>query len=258
VKAKKWLCVILSLSAALLVVGSGAAVNDGADNQTIPAETEVTNVSSEAISFMFVQEAESGTFIESANNTYILTLLNVNPYTIYFSDRPYLIAGSVPMQLFLDGFNWGPENPPNAAVVLRDANESEDVVIVQLTDPHYDEDNATLAYTATILENYTGDGLAYYTPKGDEAIPEAFSAVAVFIDGCPDVTINCGSTSTGNSILCKICGTARVGQWWDWLTGKCYTLCDNNSLVCNKQFPDCCGGQCCEDIQCCDPNCVSP
>ena len=60
------------------------------------------------VTFMFVQNAQSGTLIpvEGEDDLYTLTLMNVSPQTIAFSDRPERVVIQVPMQKFLDGLGF--------------------------------------------------------------------------------------------------------------------------------------------------------
>ena len=84
--------------------------------------------------FMFVQNVHDGTFIPvpHEDNLYILTLKDVAPQTIYFSDRSERIVGQAPIQKFLDGLNFSADNPPNAAIQILEGKEDADVVMVEL------------------------------------------------------------------------------------------------------------------------------
>ncbi|HII07738.1 MAG TPA: hypothetical protein HA349_10625 [Methanotrichaceae archaeon] len=131
------------------------------------------------ISFLFVQEGENGTFVDEGDGNYTLTI-KAKPYTVYFSDRPYTIAGSISTGEFVDGFDW--TVPPNAAVVVIGGTEEENVVIVQLRNPRYSEDEGTLRYSATIIGDYGAEGLSYYELLRDDSIPQEFGAVSIYID----------------------------------------------------------------------------
>ncbi|WP_228369519.1 hypothetical protein [Methanothrix harundinacea] len=137
------------------------------------------------VTFMFVQTAQSGILIpvEGVDNLYTLTLMGVAPQTIAFSDRPERIVIQAEMQQFLDSLAFSAENPPNAAIEILDADEDEDVAVVELFDPVYDAGSQTLQYNVSILEE---PELSYATfnEQADQALPETFGPAALFIDGC--------------------------------------------------------------------------
>jgi hypothetical protein len=119
-------------------------------------ETQQEEVQAEEkpVRYMFVQSVHSGSLVpvEGEKNFYTLALEGVSPQTIAFSDRPERVVEHVPMQKFLDGLGFSPENPPNAAVEILEGNKSEDVIVVELFDPVYDAANQTLQYNVSVLE----------------------------------------------------------------------------------------------------------
>jgi hypothetical protein len=137
-------------------------------------------------SFLFLQQAQSGTF-ELANNgnpdEYMLTLENVWPETTYFSDRPQRISGTMSNEEFLglDGM-FSIDNPPNAAVVLSDASSEEDVILVELMNPQYDPAAGRLIYTVKLLNDEVSAGLKNWRARKDQSLPNSFSHVTLFID----------------------------------------------------------------------------
>ena len=160
-------------------------------------------------SFLFVQDAASGTFVDDGNGSYILTLHDVSPQTIYFSDRPVRDAGQVGMRKFLASGCFNSENPPNAAINVLNADQAHDVVIVELFHPVYDAETATLKYSARLLK----DGNLSVTSldaRRDSSIPASFGAVALFIDSCPDWTIHCGNVRGEEA------GTTTCCTCWSW------------------------------------------
>jgi hypothetical protein len=179
--------------------------------------------------FMFVQSAGAGSFapVAGEDNLYTLTLNDIAPQTIYFSDRPERIVGQAPMQKFLDGLSFSQDNPPNAAIEILEADEGMDVVIVELFDPVYDAVNGTLQYTASILET-PNHSHAVFNEQHDGAIPEGFGAVSLFIDSCPDVEEMCRK-SDGTR-----CGYVTCCTCWDWYTLSC------------EHKPDCCSKARCD------------
>ena len=170
---------LVALSGTLLLTGVACQEGQVAEPTPTPTPTHTPETTG-GISSLYVQEAESGTFESNGDETYTLTLHDVVPYTTCFSDKSSAIAGLYLMREFIDTFDW--EIPPNAAVVLKEADESEDTLIVQLFSPDYDAATQTLSYTVSIIENYTADALGHFLANKDASIPQSFGAASLFID----------------------------------------------------------------------------
>jgi hypothetical protein len=84
-----------------------------------------------------------------------LTLRNVSPSTLYFSDRPERVVGHMTTEDFVGDWATGPdsfaEDPPNAVLsfIEADANTPSDAVVV-LRDPQMAEPD--LDYSIEVLE----------------------------------------------------------------------------------------------------------
>ncbi len=167
------------------------------------------------VSILFVQEAPSGSLVPAGNGVCTLTLSGVVPYTTYFSDRPERIAGFYPLQDFLAGFNWSAA--PGAAISRPDAKESEDTLIVTLSDPRYNRTANELVYTVKIIADYKGAGLKELAAKADPKLPENLGRVSLFIDSGSRPGSDATSCTEGRSCLdtCEIKG----GK------GACYLIC---------------------------------
>ncbi|MCB1441725.1 MAG: hypothetical protein KDJ72_01780 [Methyloceanibacter sp.] len=115
--------------------------------------------------FLFVQSAKNMSFDPATNK---LTLENVSPVTLFFTDRPERIAGNMKTAAFLPFWSEGKDSfksdPPNADVSIVDGKTLTQTV-VELQDPVLEGDN--LSYTVKLI-------------KGD--MPSAGTDVAVFID----------------------------------------------------------------------------
>ena len=96
-------------------------------------ENTTANAVSADKEFIFVQQGSSGSFVNDSSGNYTLTLNDVVPYTVFFADRPARDVGFAPMDKFLKGFGFAASNPPNAAIILPDENETSDMVVVELT-----------------------------------------------------------------------------------------------------------------------------
>ena len=139
-------------------------------------------------SLLYVQQAELGTF-EPGNggDSSTLTLQGVAPRTVYFSDRPDRISGTLPNEDFVRLETlFAPDDPPNAAVVVSDSSsEDQDVAIVELSNPRYDEPAGTFSYTAVLVDE-APDGLGNWAQDQDSSLPETLGAFSLFIDNTED------------------------------------------------------------------------
>lgn len=116
---------------------------------------------------MFVQTAED-LQVDTAGKT--LRLVNVNPQTLYFSDRPVRIAGHMKMADYLQEWKRGADNfgedPPNATLSVYEPGQADTTLaVVELTNPVVDGDD--LVYSYTLI-------------KG--TMPKSGGATALFVD----------------------------------------------------------------------------
>ena len=215
--------------------------------------------------FLFVQSASSGTFAPNptagtplASGTptpgggadYLLTLEGHTGNTVYFSDRPERIFGEAPTQAFLDGLGFPAGNPPNAALVTSDANGNEDILVLELLDPAYDEAAGTVTYGVNILSDYEG-GLGFVANRqGDEDLAPAFGAASLFIDDCSDVSgcVDYPPNAHEPIYVAPLPAGTPSGQCWSWSSFSC-NPCSGWSQqdydnVCNNAYPDQCNGLC--------------
>ena len=197
--------------------------------------------------FLFVQTFSGGTFAPGAEaGTYVLTLGHATAQTVYFSDRPQRIVGTVPTQQFLESLGFTPANPPNAALVAQ-IDGGEDVLVVELLNPTYDAARATLTYDVRVLENYQEEGLAHLAQRQQDTEPPAsFGAASLFIDDCPDIT-GCLVCVSPTPTSCYSVGDVPGGPYgtcWNWSGLSCDPCRDYGDLdaLCNQAYADCDGG----------------
>lgn len=204
--------------ATLLGAGARGAAAQGATPVATPQATPAA--SGEKISLLFVQSFNAGSFIPNAqeSGTYMLTLKDAGGQTVYFSDRPERIVGTMPTAKFVDGRAFDPSDPPNAAIVAQ-TDAGEDTLIIELTSPRYDGTARQLTYDARVLSNTTDEWLAAMVLKpNDDKIAEQLGPGSLFVD----------------QLTCSPDGVS----------------CDSNS--------DCCSGFCCDDIEICPPGVCTP
>ncbi|MDQ3657324.1 MAG: hypothetical protein M3457_19895, partial [Chloroflexota bacterium] len=246
----------LSRRAALKTTGLGLAAGlAGSSARRATAQEATPDPLTDDATFLFVQTATSGSFtanpgagtpvagatpVAGGGAGYLLTLEGHGGGTVYFSDRPERIFGESPTRQFLDGLGFPPGNPPNAALVTQVEDGTEDVIVLELLNPTYDEASGTITYGATILDEYTGEGLIHIAARQQDAIlPETFGRASLFIDDCvtPDL-IYCVSPDTnvivGNVDYQNMCWSQR-----DSACVPCGGGFHGVAEECNNRFPEC-------------------
>lgn len=217
-----------------------AAVPKIASAQATPATTDMqpephSFANRDETAFLFVQSFGSGTWVPNPDDddTYTLTLSSVGPTTIYFSDRPERIFGMWQTRAFLEGLGFTAANPPNAALMVDHPETGEqEILVIELIDPVYDESNATLTYRARVLAEYGGDGLRHAaTNQADFTLPDRFGQGGLFIDDCPDAYGSCYDLDG------RFVGTVNVGQCSDdvFVCNPCHPA----EAYCAGAFPEC-------------------
>jgi hypothetical protein len=150
----------LSTLAAPLLASCAAEEEDRADIEN-PEQGEDDGMAD----FLFVQEAEGIRFEGDR-----MTLLDVSPKTLFFTDRPQELAGYLSYEEFMDMVTKGPDNfeddPPNATVVTHGDDGFRNVVVRLSRKPSMDGANLTFPSVKVI--------------DGDP--PAEGGAVALFID----------------------------------------------------------------------------
>lgn len=184
----------LASAAGLSALGLPQSAQGVLAQDATPATSDATEEAK--LAFLFVQLFDLGTWYPKPDEArvYQLTLTGAVAQTLFFSDRPARIVGTVDTAQFLDCLGFTPFNPPNAALVVRTPEGERDVLVVELCNPVFTEDFAIaggvqLSYEARVLEAYHGDGLTtWVTEQQDDELPDAFSNISLFIDDCPDLT----------------------------------------------------------------------
>ena len=150
---------------ALLGIGilAGPALAQDASGPTGQFEAPVAD-------WLMVQSAAS-----IAYDGKTLTLENVSPRTIMFTDRPQRLAGDMPTTRLVDDWNAGKDSfekdPPNASLSVL-VGEEEQVSVVELSNPRLD--GTSLSYDVAVLDGTvpaTGQSATlfidwWYGPRG--------------------------------------------------------------------------------------------
>ncbi len=217
---------------------------------------DATPEAAEGPAFLFVQLADSGSWRPKPDteDVYELTLLGAGSQSLYFSDRPDRVVGTVPTDRFLEALGFTPVNPPNAAAVVRTPEGERDVLVIELFNPVYTREfdadgGASIRYDARVLDAYSEEGLtSWYEEQEDRELPSEFSEISLFIDDCPDLTTCFAPDPSNPSWKQYAVGplpVAPLGQCWNIDAFACLP-CTGATLdfyagVCNREYPECNG-----------------
>lgn len=131
---------------ASLTFGCGVAPQSGAQHEATGDKAPAA--ATHEVEYLFVLTAESAAVADG-----MLKMGDVNPATLYFSDRPDRIAGHLTTEEFIAGWGEGDDsfaaNPPNATLSILDGPEPQDVVLV-LSEPTLED--GELGFSVTVLE----------------------------------------------------------------------------------------------------------
>jgi hypothetical protein len=159
---------------------SGAATNETTTTTAAasPARNNMTGAT-----FLFIQHAQSGSVSEVNATTSTLELSDVSDKTIMFSDRPDRIVSSIDTTDFIGNWSTGPDSfavdPPNAALVVDDEEQRQDIAVIELYNPEYDSEANTLKYDIS-AENATA------TTTTSIDLPSEFGQSTLVIDQTGD------------------------------------------------------------------------
>lgn len=109
---------------------------------------------------LYIQSFQAGSVVpkDGADGRYTLTLESGLGHTVFFSDRPDRIFGSMPSPRFLAELGFPADNPPNAALVVDVADGQTEVAVLELFDPTYDEASRTATYEVAVLAEWEREG----------------------------------------------------------------------------------------------------
>ena len=178
--------------AALLVVGLVGAL-------TVPVGAQETDATNDPASVLALIDAGKGSFNAK---TGLLTLRDLGPRAVWFTDRPARRTGtySVPelLGVFFDG-----QAPPNAALSFLGQDKNHDVAVVTLSNPKYDSAKKQLTFTTKILHDPATDlrsdtALADFVVLHDGKIAKSFGKTQVFVDSAtPDPSFDPQTSPSG-------------------------------------------------------------
>jgi hypothetical protein len=159
---------------------SEAATNETTTTTAAAASPARNNMT--GVTFLFIQHAQSGSVSEVNATTSTLELSDVSDKTIMFSDRPDRIVTSIDTTDFIGNWSTGPDSfavdPPNAALVVDDEEQRQDIAVIELYNPEYDSEANTLRYEIS-AENATATTT---TTSSSIDLPSEFGQSTLVID----------------------------------------------------------------------------
>jgi hypothetical protein len=205
-------------------------------------ETVHPEAAADSSEYLFVQSFASGSIApaDAQDGRFTLTLDGANPQTVYFSDRPERVFGLATTTTFLEGLGFTPDDPPNAALVVTTESGDEDVLIIELFDPIWDEASGTLTYTVQVLSEYAEPGLAFAALRqSDFDLPESFGLGGIFIDGCSTGRIICYLYRADGS-KGAVVGQSKVTPFCFENDAKKCVPCSSMPIICAESYPTQC------------------
>jgi hypothetical protein len=143
------------------------------------------------IPYLYMQQAQSGTLtpIEGQKDRYVLSLTGISPRTLFITNKPRRVVGSVSSERFLLG-TWNTStkgeyesNPPNAALTVYGQNNgAQSTMAVEIMNPSYSFATGTLSYTVKQLTGRDADTVGVETSGNAADFPREFSSPVLYID----------------------------------------------------------------------------
>lgn len=154
-----------------------AAVDDSATTVADPTGES----DSDTPSWLFSQTAHAGTFSTDADGVSTLTLTDVDPGVIGFTDRPDRDTVVIEVASFVEAWpTMFADAAPNAVLVEHQPDGGSDSFVVELSDPRLD--GTSLSFTAKVIDGEDHSGIAGVTEAPHTNPPATFEVVSLFID----------------------------------------------------------------------------
>ena len=142
----------------------------------------------ETANWLFSQTADGGSISPNSDDTWTLTLTDVDPVVLGFTDRPLREAQAGTVDRLVDSWPeiFGDSNP-NGVVVAHNESGATNSTVVELMEPNLD--GSTLTYTVRVLTNEGG--------PAEAGVVYDFEQVSVFIDDVPVSSWVCENPNGG-------------------------------------------------------------
>jgi hypothetical protein len=158
-----------------------------AAGMTTVVAQDATPAAESNVELLFIQTYSAGTLSPSNDDPSLLTLTleQGTGETIFLSDRPDRIAGSIKTDRFIEEFRKETaQDPANAALVVNVSESEEAVYVVELLEMAYDPASGTVTYTVRILADPSALDLGFRTePQQSVTSDQTYGTNTLFIDG---------------------------------------------------------------------------
>lgn len=172
----------LAVGASLLA----STVSAGHFRSVAAQATPVPASSGDGVQLLFVQSFGASRLDPDPadSSQWILTLSDGTGHTLYFSDRPGRLAGTIPTDRFVSVFaSQTVEDPANAALVAQTADDAEVTHAFELLGLAYDAQAGVATYTVRFLSDPSALEITFRQPPLQTlSEPVAYGQSEVFID----------------------------------------------------------------------------
>ena len=161
---------MVAIVAGVLIGAVGFAFGSQMQERSASVEEEQT------ANWLFTQTAAGGSISPNGDGTWTLTLTDVDPVVLGFTDRPVRDAQAGTVERLVDAWPrmFGDSNP-NGVVVAHNQSSATNSAAVELMQPKLN--GSTLTYTVRVLTNEGG--------PAEVGVSYDFEQVSVFIDDVP-------------------------------------------------------------------------
>ena len=184
------------VATAVAAMAAGAlAMPATAGAQGDPASSDTTTPTS----ILAIVDAGGGRFTPTR-----LTLTDVAPQALWFSDRPRREAGRYTIPELIDTF-FTDQTPPNAALEVEAAGDENDVVVVELSNPRYKKGAKELRFDSKVIgtpddELGADSSLGGFADRHDGKVAKTFDDATLFVDSAAPSGAGCtGTNADGTS-----------------------------------------------------------
>lgn len=167
---------------AVLVAGGTWWVLDRDDGDATGEAVAAVDDTASSPSWLFSHTADAGTLTPEADGTYTLTMDDIDPKVMGFTDRPDRQTMILSAEDLVEAWpTMFADSAPNAVLVEHEPSGETDSLVVVLSDPRLD--GSTMTYTAEILEDEAHPSSVEGIVNSTHVDPPAeFADVSLFID----------------------------------------------------------------------------
>lgn len=138
--------------------------------------------------WLFSQTADGGSIAPNGDGTWTLTLTDVDPVVLGFTDRPLRDAQAGSAERLVEAWpTMFADSNPNGVVVAHNEEDATNSAVVELMDPTLD--GSTMTYMVRVLTNEGG--------PAEPGVTYDFQQVSVFIDDVPVTSWVCENPNGG-------------------------------------------------------------